>query len=145
LSDPYIWFKALHIMSFAAWMAAMWYLPRLMVYHADQPVGSETSELFKVMERRLLKAIGTPAMISTFVFGLLSAHGTGAFSEGWFHLKLLLVIGIGGCHGILARHVRLFAQDERSKTAVWYRFFNEVPTVLFIVIVILAVFRPSFW
>lgn len=132
-------------MAFAAWMAAMWYLPRLMVYHADQPVGSEPSELFKVMERRLLKAIGTPAMAATFIFGLGAAIGTGALSEGWLHLKLLLVFGIGACHGILAKHVRLFAADERPKPARWYRFFNEVPTVLFVVIVILAVFRPSFW
>lgn len=132
-------------MAFAAWMAAMWYLPRLFVYHSDQAVGAEPSEMFKIMERRLLKAIGTPAMVATFLFGLLTAHQTGAFSEGWFHLKLLLVLGIGGCHGILAKHVRLFAQDERPKSSRWYRVFNEVPTVLFIGVVILAVFRPSFW
>ena len=120
----------------------MWYLPRLMVYHSDTKTGSETSETFKIMERRLLRAIGTPALVLTFAFGITLAVQSGAFSQGWMHAKLVLVLGLAACHGILARHVRRFAADERPKPARWYRIFNEVPTVLFIGIVVLAVFRP---
>jgi putative membrane protein len=129
-------------MSFAAWMAAMWYLPRLLIYHRESPVGGEASATFKVMERRLLKAIGTPAMILTFAFGLALATTKGLWVEGWLHTKLLLALGIAACHAVLARDVRRFAADERPRTTRWYRVFNEVPTVLFIGIVILAVFRP---
>lgn len=136
------WLKALHIMSFAAWMAALWYLPRLMVYHADAPAGSEVSEQFKVMERRLLKAIGTPAMVATLVFGIGVAGAGRYFSEPWLHAKLLCIAGLMATHMILAKHVRLLAADERPKPGRYYRIINEVPTVLFIVIVILAVFRP---
>ena len=90
-ADLFTWLKALHIMAFAAWMAAMWYLPRLMVYHSDTEPGSEVSSTFEVMERRLLKAIGTPAMIATWVFGLGLAFELSAWSDGWFHAKMLLV------------------------------------------------------
>lgn len=136
------WFKALHIMAFAAWMAALWYLPRLMVYHADAAVGSETSEQFKVMQRRLLKAIGTPAMVATLIFGIGAASISGYWSSPWLHAKLLCIAGMMATHMVLAKHVRLLAADERPKAASFYRMINEVPTVLFIVIVILAVFRP---
>lgn len=120
----------------------MWYLPRLLIYHRESPVGGEASATFKVMERRLLKAIGTPAMILTFAFGLALATTKGLWVEGWLHTKLVLAMGIAGCHAVLARDVRRFAADERPRTTRWYRVFNEVPTVLFIGIVILAVFRP---
>lgn len=120
----------------------MWYLPRLLIYHTDAVVGGEASGTFKVMERRLLKAIGTPAMVATIAFGLALATVQQQWSEGWLHAKLALVLGIAACHGMLARDVRRFAADERPRTTRWYRVFNEVPTVLFIGIVILAVFRP---
>lgn len=129
-------------MAFAAWMAAMWYLPRLLIYHSGAPVGGEASETFKTMERRLLRGIGTPAMVATLLFGLLLASAQGQWSDGWLHGKLLLVAGMAGCHGILARDVRRFAADERPRSATWYRVFNEVPTVLFIGIVILAILKP---
>ncbi len=140
--DGALWLKALHVMAFTAWMAGMWYLPRLMVYHAKLPVGSPGSETFKVMERRLLKAITTPAMIVTLVAGVALASVQGQWGEGWLHGKLLLVVLMLGCHGILAAHVRRFAADERPKSAMWYRVFNEAPTVLFIGIVLLAVLKP---
>ena len=140
--DGALWLKALHVMAFTAWMAGMWYLPRLMVYHAKLPVGSPGSETFKVMERRLLKAITTPAMIVTLVAGVALASVQGQWGEGWLHGKLLLVVVMLGCHGILAAHVRRFAADERQKSAMWYRVFNEAPTVLFIGIVLLAVLKP---
>jgi protoporphyrinogen IX oxidase len=140
--DGALWLKALHVMAFTAWMAGMWYLPRLVVYHAKLPVGSPGSETFKVMERRLLKAITTPAMIVTLVAGVALASVQGQWDEGWLHGKLLLVVLMLGCHGVLAAHVRRFAADERPKSAMWYRVFNEAPTVLFIGIVLLAVLKP---
>jgi putative membrane protein len=142
VSDWLLWARALHIMAFAAWMAGMWYLPRLMVYHAGAAVGGELSETLKVMERRLLKAIMTPAMIATFVLGFLLAAAQGQLAQGWFHAKLLLALGMGGVHGLLAREVRGFAADLRQRPGRWYRIVNEVPTVLFILIVLLVVLKP---
>jgi protoporphyrinogen IX oxidase len=140
--DWALWLKALHIMAFAAWMAGMWYLPRLLVYHADAPVGSETAATFKVMERRLLKAIATPAMIVTLITGVALATVQAQWIDGWLHGKLLLVLLMLACHGILARDVRRFAADERSRSARWYRVFNEAPTILFIGIVLLVILKP---
>lgn len=140
--DWALWLKALHIMAFAAWMAGMWYLPRLLVYHADAPTGSETAATFKVMERRLLKAIATPAMIVTLITGVALATVQAQWTDGWLHGKLLLVLLMLACHGILARDVRRFAADERSRSARWYRVFNEAPTVLFIGIVLLVILKP---
>jgi putative membrane protein len=129
-------------MAFAAWMAGMWYLPRLMVYHAAVPVGSDTSATFKVMERRLLKAITTPAMAVTLLTGLAVATFQAQWTDGWLHIKLLLVLLMLACHGVLARRVRSFAADERTHSATRYRVFNEVPTLLFIAIVLLVVLKP---
>jgi putative membrane protein len=140
--DGALWLKALHIMAFAAWMAGMWYLPRLMVYHTGVAVGSEASETFKIMERRLLKAITTPAMVVTLVAGVALTTLQAQWQDGWLHAKLLLVLLMLACHGILARHVRRFQADERPRSAVWYRAFNEAPTILFIGIVILVVVKP---
>lgn len=141
-ADWLMWSYALHVMGFAAWLAALWYLPRLFVYHSGVAVGSDASETFKVMERRLLKAIGTPAMLWTFAFGLVAATVGYHWSSGWLHAKLLLVVGLAGFHGLLAADLKKFARDERPRSARTYRILNEIPTVLFIVIVILAVFRP---
>lgn len=120
----------------------MLYLPRLFVYHVDADVGSDKSETFKIMERRLLKAIINPAMISSWIFGLWAAYEIGAFSQGWFHAKLTLVLLMSAAHGYLARCVKVFARDENEKSAKFYRFLNEVPTVLMIVIVILVIGKP---
>lgn len=140
--DGALWLIALHIMAFSAWMAGMWYLPRLMIYHVGTAAGSEASETFKVMERRLLKAITTPAMIVTLLAGITIATLQNQWTDGWLHIKLVLVAGMLACHGILAAHVRRFGADERPRPARWYRVFNEVPTVLFIGIVLLAVLKP---
>ncbi|WP_334175633.1 protoporphyrinogen oxidase HemJ [Pseudoxanthobacter sp.] len=142
MSDPYLWGKVLHILSFVAWMAAMFYLPRLMVYHCDAPKGSVQSETFKVMERRLLKAIATPAMIATWIFGLYLAWAGGFFTDGWLHAKLLLVLILSGVHGFLARQVRAFAEDRNRFSGRFYRVLNEVPTLLLIGIVILVILKP---
>lgn len=140
--DGALWLKALHIMAFTAWMAGMFYLPRLLVYHSGTTAGSEASETFKVMERRLLKAITTPAMIVTLLAGFTLATIQAQWTDGWLHGKLLLIALLLACHGILAAHVRRFQADERPRSATWYRVFNEVPTLLFIGIVLLAVLKP---
>jgi putative membrane protein len=102
----YLWIKSLHLIALVSWMAAMLYLPRLFVYHADTPVGSPQSETFKVMERRLAKAIMTPAMLATWVFGLLLVWQGGWWSAGWLHAKFALVVAMSGVHGFLAASVR---------------------------------------
>jgi putative membrane protein len=138
----YAWVKALHIISVIAWMAGMLYLPRLFVYHAEAPTGSPQSETFKVMERRLLKAIMTPAMIATWIFGLWLAVEGGWFRSGWLHGKLALVIALSGLHGYLAATIRRFANDANTRNPRFYRVLNEVPTVIMIGIVILVVVKP---
>ncbi len=140
--EIFLWTKALHVISVIAWMAGLLYLPRLFVYHSQAAQGSDQSETFKVMERRLLKAIMTPAMISSWVFGLWTAVEIGAFSQGWFHFKLLLVFILSGYQGFLSRCVRDFAEDRNQRSARFYRIANEVPTILMIVIVILVIVKP---
>jgi protoporphyrinogen IX oxidase len=138
----YEWAKALHIIAVISWMAGMLYLPRLFVYHCDAEIGSKQSETFKVMERRLLKAIINPAMIATWVLGLYLAWSAGWFTSGWFHAKLLLVLLMSGVHGFLSARVRDFALDRNTRSAKFYKIINEVPTVLMILIVILVVVKP---
>ena len=116
--DGALWLKALHIMAFTAWMAGMWYLPRLLVYHSDVAVGSETSETFKVMERRLLKAITTPAMVVTLLAGIALATAQAPVADGWLHAKLALVVLLMlACHGILAAPCPALSADERPRSA----------------------------
>jgi putative membrane protein len=138
----YLWLKAFHILAVIAWMAGMLYLPRLFVYHADAEIGSVQSETFKVMERRLLKAIINPAMIVVWLLGLYLAWSGGWFSAGWLHVKILLVLVMSGVHGYYVRAVRAFAQDRNKKSARHWRMMNEVPTLLLIGIVILVVVKP---
>ncbi|MBA5778911.1 protoporphyrinogen oxidase HemJ [Stappia sp. F7233] len=140
--DLYLWLKSFHVMAIIAWMAGLFYLPRLFVYHADSVPGSERSETFKIMERRLLKAIMNPAMIATWILGLAIAYLGGFLTSGWFHAKMLAVIVLSGFHGHLARCVRSFESDTNIRTAKYYRVINEVPTVLMIAIVILVIGKP---
>jgi len=140
--DVFLWVKSLHVISIIAWMAGMLYLPRLFVYHADAEIGSVQSETFKVMERRLLKAIINPAMIAAWIFGLWMAYELDAWRDGWFHGKLTLVIIMSGVHGYLSRCVKRFARDENTRPARFYRILNEVPTLLMIGIVILVIVKP---
>jgi len=145
LLDWYPWIKSLHIISVIAWMAGMLYLPRLFVYHAETTPGSEQSETFKVMERRLLRAIINPAMIASFVFGiaLLATPGIADWEGGWLWVKLAaVVLGLGGVHGLLSRCRRAFAEDRNVHSVRFYRIINEVPTVLMVVIVIMVIVRP---
>ena len=138
----YLWLAAFHIIAVISWMAGMLYLPRLFVYHCEADPGSRQSETFKVMERRLLRAIINPAMIATWGLGLWLAWKGQWFAAPWLHLKLALVLGMTGIHGILSKYVREFAADKRRKSAKFFRILNEVPTVLLILIVILAVVKP---
>jgi putative membrane protein len=138
----YEWIKALHVLAVIAWMAGLLYLPRLFVYHADQPAGCATSETFKVMERRLLKAIMTPAMIVTWLAGLWLAWSAGWWSAGWFHGKLLLVLGLSAMHGVMVGWVRAFATDSNTRKPRFYRIMNEVPTLIMIGVVILVIVKP---
>jgi putative membrane protein len=139
----YEWLRAFHIIAVISWMAGMLYLPRLFVYHADSEVGSEPSETFKVMERRLLKFIINPAMVVTVIFGLLMLYAVPALlQEGWMHLKFTCIFLMFGAHGVLAKHRKLFERDERKKSAKYYRILNEVPTALMVIIVIAAVVQP---
>ena len=138
----YNWLLALHIIAVLAWMAGMLYLPRLFVYHARATKGSELSETFKVMERRLLRGIINPAMIAAWILGLTLAWKGEHWREGWFHAKLLWLVGMQLCHAAFARWRRAFANDANVHSDRFYRFMNEVPTVLLILIVILAVVKP---
>jgi len=137
-----IWIKALHILAVISWMAGMLYLPRLFVYHAGIARGSEASETFKTMERRLLKGIMNPAMIVTWLSGLYIAYAFGYFRAPWLHAKLGLVVLLSAFHGYLVGRVRAFAEDRNDKSQRFYRFINEVPTLLMIVIVVLVVVKP---
>jgi len=140
----YPWVKAFHLLSIIAWMAGMLYLPRLYVYHAEVGPGTPQSETFKIMERRLLRAIVNPAMIATFIFGgwLAWLDSPIIWSSVWFYLKLALVLALTAIHGLFARWRRDFEADRNARPARFYRLMNEVPTLILIAIVILAVVKP---
>jgi putative membrane protein len=138
----YDWIKALHVIAVISWMAGMLYLPRLFVYHCAAEKDSPQSETFKVMERRLLRAIINPAMVVTWVAGLWLMWQGGWLSAHWFHVKLLLVLAMSGVHGMLTRWVADFAAGTNRHSQKFYRIINEVPTALMIGIVILVVVKP---
>ena len=142
LGEAYLWVKALHIIAVIAWMAGMLYLPRLYVYHCEAEPGSKQSETFKVMERRLLRAIINPAMIGAWILGFMLVANADLWDSGWMHAKFALLIAMQLVHAGFARWRRQFAKDDNRHPARFYRIMNEVPTLLMIVIVILAVVRP---
>jgi putative membrane protein len=143
LGDGYNWVKALHAISVISWMAGLLYMPRLFVYHTTAAPGSETSELFKVMERRLYRAIMTPAMIATWLFGVtMLAAQPGFFHFAWLHVKLACVVGMTVTHVLMGRWKDDFAADRNSRPQRFFRIANEVPTLLMIVIVIMVIVKP---
>ncbi len=144
LADAYPWIKSLHVISVIAWMAGMLYLPRIFAYHTAAEVGSVQSETFKVMERRLLRAIINPAMIATWIFGLMLLFTPGVidWGAGWVYVKLVAVVLISGFHGLLARWRKEFERDANQRAGGFYRALNEVPTVLMIVAVVMVIARP---
>jgi protoporphyrinogen IX oxidase len=136
--------KAFHVIAIIAWMAGLLYLPRLFVYHAQSKKGSAQGETLKVMERRLLRAITTPAMLASWVLGLMLAF-SGLIdwsADGWFHAKLVLVLLLSAYHGLLVRWTKDFALDRNEHSPRFYRIANEVPTLLMAGIVILVIVRP---
>ena len=139
----YDWLKALHLIAVIAWMAGMFYLPRLFVYHATAKTGSELSETLKVMERKLLRLIINPAKIASYIFGIwMLALNPGLLHLGYFHVKLAALVGMQVTHAMLARARKHFARDENRHSHRYYRILNEVPTVLLMVIVIMVIVRP---
>jgi putative membrane protein len=137
-----LWIKVLHIVAVISWMAGMLYLPRLFVYHAEAEAKSAISEQFKVMERLLLRRIVNPAMIVVWVSGPLLAWREGYFLSPWLHAKLALALGLTGLHGFFAAQVRAFAEDRNTHSPRFYRFINEAPTAIMILIVFLVVMKP---
>ena len=139
----YLWLKVIHILAVTAWMAGLFYLPRLFVYHTRQAVGTDSDELFKVMERRLMRAIMRPAAVVALLAGgaTVTAAGFG-WGMPWLLLKLLGVVGMIAYHGLLEKHLSQFAQGLRPATERYFRFINEVPTLLLIWIVIFVVVKP---
>jgi len=141
----YLWLKAFHVIAVIAWMAGMLYLPRLFVYHCDAPVGSQQSETFKVMERRLLRAIMNPAMIAAYPFGitLVLTPGVVDWGAGWWHGKLLGIAAMTWIHHELSTARKAFAADGRPRTERAWRILNEVPTLALILIVVFGAFATS--
>jgi putative membrane protein len=138
----YEWVKALHVIAVISWMAGMLYLPRLFVYHCDAEAGSKQSETFKVMERRLLRAIINPAMVVTWATGLWLALESGHYRAGWLQAKFVLVLALSAIHGLFTRWTREFAEDRNIRSSKFYRIINEIPTLLMIGIVILVIVKP---
>ncbi len=141
----YPWIKALHVIAVISWMAGMLYLPRLFVYHVDAEPGSVQSGTFKVMERRLMRAIINPAMTVAWICGLAMAFTPGIVDwagDIWFHIKFAAVIVLSGVHGWFSRWRKAFERDENTHSAKFYRYWNEVPTLLMILIVIMVIVRP---
>src|SRR5262244_309535 len=141
-SGLYLWAKAVHVIAVISWMAGMLYLPRLFIYHCEAEPGSRQSETFKVMERRLLTVIINPAMVATWVLGLWLDWDGGWYAAPWLQPKVALVLLLSALHGLFACWVRLFAADRNPHSQKFYRIINEVPTILLIGIVILAVVKP---
>ena len=135
--------KSFHILSVISWMVGLLYLPRLFVYHSQTQIGSVQAETFKVMERRLLTAIMTPAMIASFIFGIwLMLLNHDIVYETWFQIKFIAVMLMGGTHGKLSKMRRSLENDEKPISSNVYRVWNEIPTVLMIIIVVMAVVKP---
>jgi len=139
--DWYLWLKAIHIIAVISWMAGLLYLPRLFVYHADAEIGSELSETLKIMERRLLRAIMNPAMIISLIAGGVLL-GYQDFSEGWLHVKLASIAGLIVMHMMMGKWRKTFEADQNTRSHKFFRYANEGPTVLMIIIVVMAVVKP---
>lgn len=137
------WVLAFHIISFTCWMAGMFYLPRLYVYHCQTTPGTAESERFKVMEVKLLRLIINPAMIATYIFGILLVLTPGAVNwhAAWWWTKIVAVLLMTGCHGAFSRWRKDFLNDRNTRPEKFYRIANEIPTILFIIIVLAVVVR----
>jgi len=142
LAQYYYWFLAIHIIAVISWMAGMFYMPRLFVYHCRLEIGSDASEMFKEMERKLIRIIINPAMTVAWIVGLCMAFGQERWDDHWFHAKFLCVLLMSGFHGYLSIWRRQFARDERRHGEKFFRVVNEIPTLLMMAIVFLVIFKP---
>ncbi|MEM9810987.1 MAG: protoporphyrinogen oxidase HemJ [Pseudomonadota bacterium] len=143
LAPAYDWIKAFHLLAVIAWMAGMLYLPRLYVYHHQAEPGGEAERFFVVMQRKLLKLIMTPAMLATWILGLLMVGIVTAWgNDGWFIIKFVAVLALTGVHGFYAKSQKQFAAGERPKTEKFWRLMNEVPFGLTAIIVFMVILKP---
>ncbi|MGV2432131.1 MAG UNVERIFIED_CONTAM: protoporphyrinogen oxidase HemJ [Rickettsiaceae bacterium] len=143
MSDYYDWFKAIHIIFVISWMAAIFYMPRLFVYHVNAKKDSEVDKTFQIMERKLQRIIMNPSMIGTYIFGLISAYIYGFAALGkWFHIKMLAVLVLTIIHALLARWRKDFAAGKNTHSEKFYRYFNEIPVIAMIIAVIMVVLKP---
>ena len=143
MEEYFLWYKVAHIIAVISWMAGLLYLPRLFVYHTNVTRGSEADMLFQTMEMRLLRWIMNPAMIATYVFGILISYIYGLEALGvWFHIKLTAVLALSAFHGFLAKCRKDFAAGINARSANFFRLINEVPTILMIIIVIMVIVKP---
>ena len=143
MADYFMWYKAIHVISVISWMAAMFYMPRLFVYHTRAEIGSEMDKTFQLMEHKLLKIIMTPSMILTYIFGILIAYIYGFVALGaWFHIKMTAVIGLTIFHGLLAKWRKDFINGNNNHSEKFYRLMNEIPPILMIVAVIMVIVKP---
>jgi putative membrane protein len=139
----FLWIKVVHILAVISWMAGLFYLPRLFVYHTDRTVGSEADDLFKLMERRLLRGIMWPALLATWVSGYFMVETSGfSWGDDWLILKLAGVLAMTVFHMVLGRYRRLLSEGWRGQSNTFFRVLNEIPTLLLIWIVIFVVVKP---
>lgn len=143
MENYFLWYKAIHVIAVICWMAAMFYMPRLFVYHCKTEVGSEADKAFKVMEKKLLRIVMTPSMITTYIFGLLVAYIYGFVALGiWFHIKMAAVLVLTIFHGFQAKWVKDFANGNNKHSEKFYRIVNEIPVLFMMVAVIMVVVKP---
>ena len=139
----YLLCKSLHLISIISWMAGLLYLPRIFVYHSDAEHESQT-KIFKLMEKRLYNYIMMPAMILSWIFGVLLIHSLGfsVFSELWMQIKIILVLFLTYYHFTLGRYLNDFAIENNHKSSKFFRIYNEIPTIILIVVIFVAIFKP---
>jgi putative membrane protein len=142
LSNYIDWIKAFHVIAVIAWMSGLLYLPRLFVYHTETRPGSEESERFKVMERKLLRSIMNPAVFAVWILGPTLAWLTGAYEDRWLQIKFLVVVALTVTHHLFGTWRKKFERDANTHPASFYRVWNEVPAVLMVIVVILVIVQP---
>ncbi len=142
LGNAYLWIKAAHIIFVIFWMAGLFMMPRFFVYHQESPAGSDEEQRWISRETRLLKIILTPAMVITWVFGLALSFDIGAWGQGWFSVKFLVVIGLSAYHGWMVGYAKRLARGERALDGKTLRLLNEVPGVAAAIIVVMAILKP---
>jgi putative membrane protein len=143
MENYFLWYKAIHVIAVISWMAAMFYMPRLFVYHSKPNITKEMDEIFKLMEKRLLRIIMTPSMIITYIFGLLVAYIYGFIALGtWFHIKMVAVLVLTILHVMQAKWVKDFAKGKNKHSEKFYSIINEVPVIFMVMAVIMVVVKP---